>query len=61
VTWRHVNRKTVPVQARFEPDDLDDIRQEAKRLDRSISWVMQRAWEIGRDSVSRLPSDEEPE
>jgi uncharacterized small protein (TIGR04563 family) len=35
---------------------LLEIQQEATRLDRSLSWVMQRAWKIARQEVRRLPS-----
>lgn len=35
---------------------LLEIQQEATRLDRSLSWVIQRAWKIARQDVRRLPS-----
>jgi uncharacterized small protein (TIGR04563 family) len=35
---------------------LQEIQQEAARLDRSLSWVMQRAWKIARAEIRKLPS-----
>jgi uncharacterized small protein (TIGR04563 family) len=32
----------------FPPDVLDEIRREARRLRRSTSWVVQRAWKLAR-------------
>jgi uncharacterized small protein (TIGR04563 family) len=40
---------------------LAEIRDEAARLDRSLSWVIQRAWKIARLEIKRLPSVEEAE
>ena len=28
----------------FSPDALEEIKREAIRLDRSLSWIVQRAW-----------------
>lgn len=35
---------------------LLEIQQEATRLDRSLSWVMQRAWKLARADIRKLPS-----
>jgi uncharacterized small protein (TIGR04563 family) len=35
---------------------LREIQQEAARLDRSLSWVMQRTWKTSRAEVRKLPS-----
>jgi uncharacterized small protein (TIGR04563 family) len=35
---------------------LDEIQAEANRLDRSISWVVQRAWILAQPEVHRIPS-----
>jgi len=44
-------------QSLYFPDVmLLEIQQEATRLDRSLSWVMQRAWKIARQEIRRLPS-----
>lgn len=36
---------------------LVEIRQEATRLDRSLSWVVQRAWIFAKRQVKALPSE----
>jgi uncharacterized small protein (TIGR04563 family) len=40
----------------FPESMLLEIQQEATRLDRSLSWVMQRAWKIARTEIRKLPS-----
>ncbi len=40
----------------FPVSMLDEIRDEAVRLDRSLSWVVQRAWLLAREEIRRLPS-----
>lgn len=35
---------------------IDEIAQEAQRLQRSMSWVMQRAWKHARRTVKAMPS-----
>jgi uncharacterized small protein (TIGR04563 family) len=35
---------------------LEEIKEEAARLDRSLSWIVQRAWKIARVEIKRLPS-----
>lgn len=45
-------------QSLYFPEDLLlEIRREAARLDRSLSWIVQFAWKHGgREAVQRLPS-----
>lgn len=33
----------------------DEVDAEAKRLDRSRSWIMQRAWKIARERLKKTP------
>lgn len=40
----------------FPEDMLDEIKHEANRLDRSLSWIVQRAWRVARNDIKRLPS-----
>ncbi len=40
----------------FPEDMLQEIKDEAARLDRSLSWVVQRAWKIARLEIRKLPS-----
>jgi uncharacterized small protein (TIGR04563 family) len=40
----------------FPESMLTEIKEEAARLDRSLSWVVQRAWKIARLEIKKLPS-----
>jgi uncharacterized small protein (TIGR04563 family) len=40
----------------FPESMLTEIKEEAARLDRSLSWVVQRAWKISRLEIKKLPS-----
>ncbi len=40
----------------FPKEMLGEIMNEAVRLDRSLSWMVQQAWRIARAEVSKLPS-----
>ena len=40
----------------FPESMLDEIKGEAGRLNRSLSWVVQRAWKVARGDVKKLPS-----
>lgn len=35
---------------------LQEIKDEAARLDRSLSWVVQRAWKLARQEIRKIPS-----
>jgi uncharacterized small protein (TIGR04563 family) len=44
-------------QSLYFPDVmLQEIKEEAIRLDRSLSWVVQRAWKMSRLDIKKLPS-----
>ena len=44
-------------QSLYIPDDmLNEISGEAIRLDRSLSWMVQRAWRVASGEVARFPS-----
>jgi uncharacterized small protein (TIGR04563 family) len=34
---------------------LTEMKEEAARLKRSLSWVVQRAWKVARKEVKKLP------
>jgi len=34
---------------------LQEIKEEAARQDRSLSWIVQRAWKIARTQIQSLP------
>ena len=40
----------------FPETMLDEIKEEAGRLNRSLSGVAQRAWKVARVDVKKLPS-----
>jgi uncharacterized small protein (TIGR04563 family) len=40
----------------FPGDMLSELQSEAKRQDRSISWLMQQAWRLARKELRRIPS-----
>ena len=39
----------------FPEEMLEEIKEEAARLDRSLSWIVQRAWKIARAEIRKLP------
>jgi len=40
----------------FPEDMLQEIQQEAARLDRSLSWVVQQGWKRARVQIKAFPS-----
>ncbi|MEO8180674.1 MAG: TIGR04563 family protein [Deltaproteobacteria bacterium] len=40
----------------FPESMLEEIHQEAARLERSLSWIVQRAWKTARPDIRKLPS-----
>jgi len=47
-------------QSLYFPDwMLDEMRAEARRLDRPVSWVIQRAWRNARRHLRSLPTTPE--
>ena len=46
----------------FPQEMLKEIQEEAARQDRSLSWIVQKAWKIARDRIRQFPSiDDEAE
>jgi uncharacterized small protein (TIGR04563 family) len=45
----------------FPESMLQDIQHEATRLDRSLSWIVQRCVKIGLPEIRKLPSVNEPD
>ena len=46
-------------QSFYIPDDmLEEMKAEAERLDRSYSWLVQKAWKLARGEIKRMPSQE---
>ena len=40
----------------FPEEMLKEIQYEAARQDRSLSWIVQKAWKIARNEIKRYPS-----
>ncbi len=40
----------------FPEDYLEEIKKESIRQDRSMSWLVQKAWEISREKIKAFPS-----
>ena len=40
----------------FPEEMLNEISREANRQDRSLSWIVQKAWKIARDEIAKYPA-----
>jgi uncharacterized small protein (TIGR04563 family) len=40
----------------FPEEMLKEIQQEATRQDRSLSWIVQKAWKLSRKEIMKFPS-----
>ncbi|MDB4968906.1 MAG: hypothetical protein JWN44_4595 [Myxococcales bacterium] len=40
----------------FPEDMLKEIQDEARRQDRSLSWIVQKAWKTARTDIAKIPS-----
>jgi uncharacterized small protein (TIGR04563 family) len=40
----------------FPEDMLEEIKHEAARLDRSLSWIVQKCWKFSQDKIKVFPS-----
>lgn len=40
----------------FPEEMLKEIQEEAARQDRSLSWIVQKAWKIARTEIKKYPS-----
>jgi len=45
----------------FPESMLNEIAAEAARQDRSLSWIVQKAWKIARKDIMKYPSVNEPD
>lgn len=43
----------------FRDIDWKEMKREAERLDRSVSWVVRRAWGLARVKIGTIPTQEE--
>jgi uncharacterized small protein (TIGR04563 family) len=52
-----MNKSDKRKQSLYFPEDmLNEITQEAARQDRSLSWIVQKAWKIARKDIVKYPS-----
>lgn len=40
----------------FPEEMLGEIKAEAQRQDRSLSWIVQKAWRLARHEIAKYPS-----
>ena len=45
----------------FPPELLEEAKEEAIRQDRTISWILQKAWLYARQEIRRMPSADGPQ
>ncbi|MGK0361205.1 MAG: putative small protein (TIGR04563 family) [Bradymonadia bacterium] len=45
----------------FPEEMLKEIQAEAARQDRSLSWIVQKAWKIARSEIRKFPSINDPD
>jgi uncharacterized small protein (TIGR04563 family) len=49
-------------QSLYFPTEMhQEMKAEAERLDRSLSWVVTKAWKLSREKIRGLPSDPKKE
>lgn len=59
ITKNNAHRLVMIKQSLYFPKEMfDEIRTEAGRLDRKLSWMAQKAWKVAREEIKKLPSSE---
>jgi uncharacterized small protein (TIGR04563 family) len=58
---RHVENDKRKQSFYFPVEMLDEVAVVARRLDRSLSWVIQQAWRQARREIMRFPAATQPE
>jgi uncharacterized small protein (TIGR04563 family) len=43
----------------FPETMLVEMKEEAGRLSRSLSWIVQRAWKVARQEINKMPGSTE--
>jgi len=51
----------IRVSLYFPAGLLEEIEREGDRLDRPLSWVIRRAWELAKADIKRAPTPDENE
>ena len=44
----------------FPPELLEEARLEAERQERTVSWILQKAWEFARQEIHKMPCADDP-
>ena len=44
----------------FPPELLEEARNEALRQERTVSWILQKAWEFARHEIHKMPGADDP-
>ncbi|MBQ1926231.1 MAG: TIGR04563 family protein [Proteobacteria bacterium] len=44
----------------FPPELLEEARTEALRQERTVSWILQKAWEFARNEIHKMPGADDP-
>jgi uncharacterized small protein (TIGR04563 family) len=39
---------------KFPKEVIDEVKEESARQDRSISWILQRAWILAKDNIKSI-------
>ena len=55
-TFAHMSAATVKKNLYFPESMLDEMKREAERLDRSLSWVVIQAWRLARENIHDFPA-----
>jgi uncharacterized small protein (TIGR04563 family) len=52
-----MNASDKPKQSLYFPEKvLEEITKEATRQDRSLSWIVQKAWKVARKDIMNAPA-----
>lgn len=55
-SWRTTPAEKCKQSLYFPEEMLEEIRAEADRQDRSLSWIVQQAWKVALPKILRIPS-----
>lgn len=51
-----MNIKSSKQSLYFSEEMIEEIHGEADRLERSVSWIVQRAWKIAKNEIKKMES-----
>ena len=50
--------KKKSLSARVDIDFFNEITAESLRIDRSVAWIIKKSWQLSKDFITNLPSEE---